>query len=227
MRQPKRLTTTTAGRGTALAWSPDGQSIAYLLGDEPNTPPTIRALAVIPAGGGPPQLLTDSLDRPCVRRSGPRTDASLDLRGDRRPTQYPVARQSWPMVVSSVCSTGPRVVESVFTGKRRRPRRARLDADRRSPESLRARERHAAPPVAPERRLARRSCSSGTTEEFSVDEQGRHRGARPARQARRRFRRAEVSRRCFASTADRTGRTSTRSTSSASCSPPTATSSSR
>ena len=32
--QPRRLTTTTAEESGRPAWSPDGKSIAYLLGDE-------------------------------------------------------------------------------------------------------------------------------------------------------------------------------------------------
>ena len=55
--------------------------------------------------------------------------------------------------------------------------------------------------------------------------QGRHRGARPDRQAGRPMPPAASIPRCCASTAVRTGRTSTPSTSNASCSPPTATSS--
>lgn len=61
----KRLTTTTADEGGRLSWSPDGRSIAYLLGDELKySAYDQNRLAVIPAAGGEYHTLTDSLDRP-------------------------------------------------------------------------------------------------------------------------------------------------------------------
>ena len=63
--QPKRLTTTTAEEGGRPAWSPDGKSIAYLLGDEVKFSAYDQMkLAVIPAAGGQPRVLTEALDRP-------------------------------------------------------------------------------------------------------------------------------------------------------------------
>ena len=61
----KRLTTTTADEGGRLSWSPDGRSIAYLIGDELKySAYDQNRLAVIPAAGGEYHTLTDSLDRP-------------------------------------------------------------------------------------------------------------------------------------------------------------------
>ncbi len=66
---PVRLTTTTADERGPVSWSPDGQSIAYQVGDEPKfSAYNLSRLAVIPAAGGAPRLLTESLDRPI---SGP------------------------------------------------------------------------------------------------------------------------------------------------------------
>ena len=63
--QPRRLTTTTAEETGRPAWSPDGQAIAYLLGDEVKFSAYDQSqLAVIPASGGQPRLLTQALDRP-------------------------------------------------------------------------------------------------------------------------------------------------------------------
>jgi len=61
----RRLTTTTADEAGRLSWSPDGRTIAYLLGDELKySAYDQNRLAVIPVGGGPSRILTDTLDRP-------------------------------------------------------------------------------------------------------------------------------------------------------------------
>jgi dipeptidyl aminopeptidase/acylaminoacyl peptidase len=63
--QPRRLTMTTADEGGRPAWSPDGKTIAYLLGDEVKFSAYDQMkLAVIPAAGGQPRILTEALDRP-------------------------------------------------------------------------------------------------------------------------------------------------------------------
>jgi dipeptidyl aminopeptidase/acylaminoacyl peptidase len=60
---PKPLTTFVGPDGDP-SWSPDGQWIAYLQGDEPRfSAYQLRKLAVIPAEGGAPKILTESLDR--------------------------------------------------------------------------------------------------------------------------------------------------------------------
>ena len=115
---------------------------------------------------------------------------------------------------------------SLSAGHRRRARGARVDADRRCPEVHALENGQAAPAVAPERRLAH-GRAARHDRGVHLDQQGRHRGPRPDRQAADASRRAAGIRRCCGSTAGRTARTSTRSTSSASSSPPTATSSSR
>ena len=61
----RRLTNTTAEESGPLAWSPDGGSIAYRLGDEVKYSAYDQArLAVVPSAGGEPRTLTDELDRP-------------------------------------------------------------------------------------------------------------------------------------------------------------------
>jgi dipeptidyl aminopeptidase/acylaminoacyl peptidase len=63
--QPKRLTNTTAEESGRVSWSPDGQWIAYQLGDELKYSAYDQAkLAVVPAAGGQPRTLSDALDRP-------------------------------------------------------------------------------------------------------------------------------------------------------------------
>ena len=63
--EPKRLTTTTAHERGTPEWSPDGRTLAYLLGDEVKYSAYVQdRLAVVPAAGGEPKTLTDALDRP-------------------------------------------------------------------------------------------------------------------------------------------------------------------
>ena len=85
-----------------------------------------------------------------------------------------------------------------------------------------ARRREPAPADETQRDAARRAAA-GDDRRFPVEEQGRHRGPRPDRQAGRLQGRHEVSDAARSSTAARTGRISMRSRSTASSSPPTAT----
>jgi dipeptidyl aminopeptidase/acylaminoacyl peptidase len=60
----KKLTEREGPDGGRLAWSPDGRSIAYLVGDEPKYfAYSLTRLAVVPAAGGPAKVLTEALDR--------------------------------------------------------------------------------------------------------------------------------------------------------------------
>jgi dipeptidyl aminopeptidase/acylaminoacyl peptidase len=61
----RRLTTTTQFEEGRLAWSPDGKTIAYVIGEEPKYSAYSQdRLAIVPATGGEPKVLSDSLDRP-------------------------------------------------------------------------------------------------------------------------------------------------------------------
>lgn len=60
---PRQLTTHPGSDGDP-AWSPDGRSIAYLQGGDPARASYSRdRLAIIPAEGGTPRVLTEALDR--------------------------------------------------------------------------------------------------------------------------------------------------------------------
>jgi dipeptidyl aminopeptidase/acylaminoacyl peptidase len=62
---PRRLTTFAGSDEGPLAWSPDGRHVAYLQGIDPKySAYDLKRLAVVPAAGGAPRLLTDALDRP-------------------------------------------------------------------------------------------------------------------------------------------------------------------
>jgi hypothetical protein len=71
--QSKKAEALTAD-GAGLAWSPDGTRVAYGQGSEPKYDfHNLYRLAVVPAAGGAPRVLTESLDRGTSSRCSPRT----------------------------------------------------------------------------------------------------------------------------------------------------------
>lgn len=61
---PRRLTDFSGPDGGHLAWSPDSSTIAYTQGSEPKyTAYNLNRLAIVPARGGNPMVLTTKLDR--------------------------------------------------------------------------------------------------------------------------------------------------------------------
>jgi dipeptidyl aminopeptidase/acylaminoacyl peptidase len=103
----RRLTTTTADESGRLSWSPDGHTIAYLLGDELKySAYDQNRLAVIPAAGGPSRVLTDALDRP-VRTPLWTSDGSILMTVVDDRSEY----------VGRIAATGGRV-ERLVAGQR-------------------------------------------------------------------------------------------------------------
>jgi Tol biopolymer transport system component len=81
----RKLTTFNGNDGGSLAWSPDGTLIAYGQGSEPKFNfHSLNRLAVVPAGGGAPRILTASLDRGTGSPSFTEDGARDRLHGDRR-----------------------------------------------------------------------------------------------------------------------------------------------
>jgi dipeptidyl aminopeptidase/acylaminoacyl peptidase len=111
----KRLTTTAADESGRLSWSPDGRSIAYLLGEELKySAYDQNHLAVIPAAGGPSRILTDALDRP-VRGPFWSADGSILFSVSDDRSEH-IARISASGGKVERLVTGPRVVNSFSSG---------------------------------------------------------------------------------------------------------------
>src|SRR5579884_2618545 len=174
------------------AWSPDGRFIAYLEGGPLSLVYyAVQKLAVVPAAGGPPRILTAALDRSVAKPAWTADGSALLflLEDDRAVALARVPAAGG--VVTRLVSV-PRVVEAFATGPDGQI--AALVATPRAGRSVRARRRRggrggdAAPAVAPERRVARRRAARrGRADRFP--EQGRHRGARVPRDAARLSRR--------------------------------------
>jgi dipeptidyl aminopeptidase/acylaminoacyl peptidase len=88
---PRQVTTSPLPDNGPLTWSPDGRQIAYLTGDDIKySAYNQNKLAVIPATGGQPRILAESLDRPVRAPEWSKDGAFLiALVADDR-SQYPV-----------------------------------------------------------------------------------------------------------------------------------------
>ena len=94
--QPRQVTTSPISDDGPLSWSPDGRQLAYTIGDELKfSAYTQNKLAVIPASGGQPRILADTLDRPIRQPVWSKDGASIAfvVVDDRSqyPAQVPVA----------------------------------------------------------------------------------------------------------------------------------------
>ena len=102
--------------GSKLAWSPDGKSIAYVRGGSKTMSIYDQyRVAVIPAAGGEPRLLTESLDRPVTSPRWTADGASLLFIVTDDRTQY-VARIKATGGPVEKLTNGPRVVSNVSMG---------------------------------------------------------------------------------------------------------------
>jgi dipeptidyl aminopeptidase/acylaminoacyl peptidase len=102
--------------GSKLAWSPDGKSIAYVRGGSKTMSIYDQyRVAVIPASGGEPRLVTESLDRPVTSPRWTADGASLLFIVTDDRTQY-VARIKATGGPVEKLTNGPRVVSNVSMG---------------------------------------------------------------------------------------------------------------
>ena len=88
--QPRQVTTSPISDDGPLSWSPDGSQLAYTIGDELKfSAYTQNKLAVIPAGGGQPRILADTLDRPIRQPVWSKDGASIAFVVVDDRSQYP------------------------------------------------------------------------------------------------------------------------------------------
>jgi dipeptidyl aminopeptidase/acylaminoacyl peptidase len=106
---PKQLTTFVGPDTGRPAWSPDGQWISYFQGDEPRLSAyQLEKLAIVPASGGEPKILTAVLDRSA---SGP-----IQWSADGKSLFFTVSDDR--VVYVGKATTAGGAVENLTTGRR-------------------------------------------------------------------------------------------------------------
>jgi dipeptidyl aminopeptidase/acylaminoacyl peptidase len=114
---PTKLVTTYSSGGQHLAWSPDGQFIAYLQGAEPKYDAYKQSsLVVVPAAGGTSRVISEKFDRGILSPEFTADSAAITflVADDRReyPAKMPVGGGSVErltdseLVVTQQCSQG-------------------------------------------------------------------------------------------------------------------------
>jgi dipeptidyl aminopeptidase/acylaminoacyl peptidase len=115
--EPRQLTTFVGPDQGPLAWSPDGKWVAYTQGDEPRfSAYQLPKLAIVPAGGGTPRVLTTTLDRSVSGQPAWSADGSsltFVVADDR--AQY-IGRVAVAGGAVQKLTTGRRVVSAVSSG---------------------------------------------------------------------------------------------------------------
>ncbi len=115
--QPRPLTATPIAEQGRPAWSPDGKSIAYLLGEEMKWYAYEQSrVAVVPATGGQARILTGALDRPASSVTWSPDGSSLLFRVDDDRSTYVERVPAAGGDVQKV-TTAPGVVEAMSQGK--------------------------------------------------------------------------------------------------------------
>jgi len=114
---PRQLTKTKASESGRPAWSPDGTRLAVLVGDEDRfSAYDLDKVAIVPAAGGEPAILTAGLDRPATSPHWTADGAHLVFTVDDDRATY-VARVSAGGGQVEALTSGRRVVMSPSLGQ--------------------------------------------------------------------------------------------------------------
>lgn len=115
--EPRALTSTKETETGRPAWSPDGRSIAVLVGDEDKYYAyEVDKVAVVPAAGGAPVLLTAALDRPASSPQWTADGTALVFSVDDDRASY-VARVKAAGGAVETLTSGRQVTASLSLGK--------------------------------------------------------------------------------------------------------------
>src|SRR5829696_827909 len=113
---PRQVTTSTNPDGGRPAWSPDGKSLAYLQGDDPRFYAYHQnRLAIVPAAGGAPRVLTEALDRSVSGPEWARDGKSVFVMVEDDRAQY-LARVPVAGGAVEPLTSGRRVVREISVG---------------------------------------------------------------------------------------------------------------
>jgi dipeptidyl aminopeptidase/acylaminoacyl peptidase len=111
---PQRIARPFAPNTQHVAWSPDGLLIAYLEGLEPKFNAYMQdRLFVVPASGGAPRPLTDTLDRAVMSYAFAADSASITIAVEDDRTVYPARVELATGTISRAAVAGPYVVSAL------------------------------------------------------------------------------------------------------------------
>ncbi|MEP6883697.1 MAG: S9 family peptidase [Gammaproteobacteria bacterium] len=114
---PRNVARPFAPNTQKLAWSPDGKLIAFMVGLEPKFYAYIQdRLAVVPAAGGKPRLLTDKLDRAVMSYSFGTDSTSISFIVEDDDTTYPARVDLSSGSISRETPPGPFILSALATG---------------------------------------------------------------------------------------------------------------
>jgi dipeptidyl aminopeptidase/acylaminoacyl peptidase len=164
--EQKQLTTFNGPDGGNPAWSPDGKWIAYGQGSEPQLSAyNLTKLAVVSVDGGPPRVLTTSLDRSVSQPTWTKDGSGIVcLVADDRAVYLARVNVSDGAVTRLI--EGRRVISDIASGPN--DRMAVLAATATRPNEIFALERGNLRPITHENDAWLADVQLGTTEDFSA-----------------------------------------------------------